>query len=549
MTPVRQDPRQFRHPTVLLAGAVLGVLLLVLLLLPARDPATHALSIEWRPTAPLAFLLFLVAVAGAARAQMITAPAAARILGGLVTALALLNLVDAATPTLLGRDLNLYWDLPHLPSLFGLAGEAAGFWRMAGVITAIAGAIVLLISGTAWAWRQVLPVLADRRIALGFAVLLGVMLDVTVVMPAEERPLATGLALDIVRQSAALVRGHLAASGGGRYAKALDVPAPPRSNLAGLKRRDVYLVYLESYGTTVFDTPEFRAGISDALSQFETSLRSAGYTIASNRLVSPTFGGGSWLAHSTLASGVRLDDPVLYTMLLDSGRKLLPAYFKEAGWRTLDIAPGIKAPSAKATTAWGFDRELFADQLDYKGPSFGWFAIPDQFTLDRAMAIRSALRPSPPVFTQLVLVSSHIPFAPVPPYLTDWDDSGSFASVSAKGMEKAWRQPDWTRLAPDYLNSLRYDFAVLAGWLTQRMSGEGLVILLGDHQPPAIVGGQSQPPWTVPIHVLSRDPELVAPFLADGYVSGLDPTQAPPHLGMETFLGRFLAAFNRPGPT
>jgi hypothetical protein len=53
----------------------------------------------------------------------------------------------------------------------------------------------------------------------------------------------------------------------------------------------------------------------------------------------------------------------------------------------------------------------------------------------------------------------------------------------------------------------------------------------------------------VPIHVLSRDPELVAPFLADGYVSGLDPTQAPPHLGMETFLGRFLAAFNRPGPT
>jgi hypothetical protein len=549
MTPVRQDLRRFRHPTIRLAWAVLGVLLLVLVFLPARDPATHGLSIEWRPPAPLAFLMFLVAVAGAARPRVITAPLAAHILGGLAAALALLNLVDAATPTLLGRDLNLYWDLPHLPSLFGLAGEAAGFWRMAGVITAIAGAIVLLINGTAWAWRQVLPVLADRRIALGFAVLLGVMLDVTVVMPAEERPLATGLALDIVRQSAALVRGHLAASGGGRYAKALDVPAPPRSNLAGLKRRDVYLVYLESYGTTVFDTPEFRAGLSDALSQFETSLRSAGYTIASNRLVSPTFGGGSWLAHATLASGVRLDDPVLYTLLLDSGRKLLPAYFKDAGWRTLDIAPGIKAPSAKATAAWGFDREIFADQLDYKGPSFGWFAIPDQFTLDRAMAIRSALGPSPPVFTQLVLVSSHIPFAPVPPYLTDWDDSGSFAGVSAKEMEEAWRQPDWTRLAPDYLNSLRYDFAVLAGWLTQRMSGAGLVILLGDHQPPAIVGGLSQPPWTVPIHVLSRDPELVAPFLADGYVSGLDPTQAPPHPGMETFLAQFLAAFERPGPS
>jgi len=543
MTPVRQDLRRFRHPTVRLAGAVLGVLLLVLLFLPARDPATHGLSIEWRPTAPLAFLLFLAAVAGAARPRAITAPPAAHILGGLVTALALLNFVDAATPTLLGRDLNLYWDLPHLPSLFGLAGEAAGFWRMAGAAAVLAGAIVVLINGTAWAWRQVLPVLADRCIALGFAVLLGVVLDVTAVMPAEERPLATGLALDIVRQSAAFVPGRFAAtSGGGPYAKALAVPAPPRSNLAGLKRRDVYLVYVESYGTTVFDTPEFRAGLGDALSQFETSLRSAGYTIASNRLVSPTFGGGSWLAHATLASGVRLDDPVLYTMLLDSGRKLLPAYFEEAGWRTLDIAPGIKAPSATATAAWGFDREIFARELDYGGPSFGWFAIPDQFTLDRAMAIRSALGPSPPVFTQLVLVSSHIPFAPVPPYLTDWDDSGSFASVSAKGMEEAWRQPDWTRLAPDYLNSLRYDFAVLDGWLTHRISTNGLVILLGDHQPPAIVGGETQPPWTVPIHVLSRDPDLIA----QGYVSGLDPTQAPPHLGMETFLAHFLAAFDRP---
>ena len=547
MMPVGQNRRRIRPPTIRLAGAVIGVMLLILLFLPARDPVTHGLSIEWRPTVELAFLLFLAAVAGAARPKMIAAPPTAHILGGLVTALALLNLVDAATPTLLGRDLNLYWDLSHLPSLFGLAGEAAGFRRMAGVIAVLAGAIGLLVVGTAWAWRQVLSVLADRRIALLFAVLLGAALDVTAFVPVEDRPLATGLGLDIVRQGAALAQGRLAPTrGAGPYAEALAGPPPPHSNLAGLKRRDVYLVYLESYGTTVFDTPEFRAGLAEALSQFEASLGSAGYTIASNRLVSPTFGGGSWLAHATLASGVRLNDPVLYTLLLDSGRKLLPAYFKEAGWRTLDIAPGIKAPSARATAAWGFDREIFADELDYKGPSFGWFAIPDQFTLDRAATIRSALGPAPPVFTQVILVSSHIPFAPIPPYLTDWEDAGSFASVSAKAMEEVWRQPDWTRLAPDYLSSLRYDFTAVAGWLTRRISGDGLVILLGDHQPPAIVGGLPQPPWTVPIHVLSQDPDLIAPFLAEGYVPGLFPTQAPPHPGMETFLARLLAAFDRP---
>jgi hypothetical protein len=547
MTPARQQLPRFRRATDRLPVAVFAVVLLGLLFIPARDPVTHGLTIEWRPSAELAFVLFVVAVAAATRPQIVEARSIARILALLVAVLALLNLVDAATPTLLGRDLNLYWDLQHLPSLLGLAGEAAGFWRVACGVAVFAGVMTLLGAGIERIWREVLSALTDRRIALGLAVLLGVAIDVAAFMPAEERPLATGLGLDLIRQTVALAQGRFAATGsGGPYAAALAAPAPPHSDLAGLKRRDVYLVYLESYGTTVFDTPEFLAALRDSLTQFETSLHDAGYRLASNRLVSPTFGGGSWLAHATLASGVRLDDPVLYTLLLGSGRKLLPAFFKDAGWRTIDIAPGIKSPSPKAP-AWGFDRDVFAHDLDYHGPSFGWFEIPDQFTLGRAATIRSALGPEPPVFTQLVLVSSHIPFAPVPPYLADWSDSGTFASVPATAMEEVYKQPDWTGLASDYLRSLRYDLAVLGGWLSGRMAGDGLVILLGDHQPPAIVGGQPQPPWTVPIHVLSRDPDLVAPFIAQGYVPGLFPTQAPPHPGMEDFLARFLAAFDRSG--
>src|SRR5262249_23021150 len=150
-----------------------------------------------------------------------------------------------------------------------------------------------------------------RRFALGFAVLLGVALNVTAFVPVKERPFTTGLGRDIFRQSMALVRGWRASDEEGPYAAALAVPPPPRSDLAGLKHRDVYLVYVESYGTTVFDTPDFRAGLNESLGHFETALRDAGYTIASNRLVSPTFGGGSWLAHATLASGIRLADPAI----------------------------------------------------------------------------------------------------------------------------------------------------------------------------------------------------------------------------------------------
>jgi len=547
MMPVGQQLPRFRRPTAGLPAAGLGVVLLFLLFMPTRDPLTHSLAIEWRPSAELAFLLFIVAIAAVARPQIVGARLAARILAVVVGVAALLNLVHAVIPTLLGRDLNLYWDLRHLPSLFGLAEEAAGFWRTSAAVCVTAVAVFVLMAGLYWIWRRVLPALAVRPIGLALAVVLGVAVDITAFMPAEHRPLATGFGLDVLRQTVALVRGwHPAAGGDGPYAAALAAPPPPHSDLAGLKRRDVYVIYLESYGTTVFDTPEFLAGIGQSLTQFETSLRDAGYTIASNRLVSPTFGGGSWLAHATLASGVRLDDPVVYTLLMDSQRKLLPAYFKEAGWRTIGIAPGIKTPSSN-TRAWGFDREVYAADLDYHGPAFGWFEIPDQFTLNRTAKIRSALGSDPPVFTQVVLVSSHIPFSPVPPYLADWNDSGAFASVSATALKEIYRQPDWSRLGPEYLKSLGYDFAALEGWLTQHMPGDGLVILLGDHQPPAVIGGRPEPPWTVPIHVLSRDPDLVAPFIAEGYVSGLVPAQKPPYRGMENFLAWFLAAFDRPG--
>lgn len=541
-------PPQLTKPRGLagiIAAASFGALVLAGFFLPAREPGTHHLAIEWRPSAELAGLMFLVAMAALVRPQFAARRAAALLLAVVVAAAALLNLADAATPSLLGRDLNLYWDLRHLPSLLGLARESIGL-RTVSVVAALAlGLVLIMVASAYWIWRRVLVALTDRRIATGALVLLGASLDLTAFAPAGQRPLATGLGLDIVRHAAAIDRGWRVSARGGPIPAALSAPAPPHTDLAGLKQHDVYLVYIESYGATVFDTPEFRSALRGPLIEFEAMLRESGYTIASNRLVSPTFGGGSWLAHATLASGVRLDDPVLYSQLLGTGRKLLPGYFKDAGWRAIDIMPGIKSPSPEAG-AWGFDREIYAAELGYHGPSFGWFVIPDQFTLDRATVLRSSLGFEPPVFTQIVLVSSHAPFSPVPPYLADWSDTGAFATVPVAAWEEVFRQPDMGALAPNYLKSLKYDFAVLGDWLARQVPGNALVILLGDHQPPAVVGGELQQ-WTVPIHVMSRDPDLVAPFIAAGYVVGLIPTQAAPHSGMEKFLPWFLAAFDSSG--
>lgn len=524
--------------------AALGVLVLFVLLLPARDPGTERLTIDWRPSAEIAALLFLVAVTALIRPRGLIGRTAAIALAAIVTAAAVLNLAYVAMPALLGRDLDLYGNVRDLPSVIGLAVGATPGWRTAAAVIGLALVLGLVAATAYWACRKVLAASTDRRITFAAAIVFGAALNAAAWAPAGERPLATGLGRALIRQAGALERGrYVPVNPGGAFAAALAAPAPLQSDLAGLKRRDVYLVYIESYGTTVFDTPEFRSALEGPLAQFEAMVRAAGYKIASNRLVSPTFGGSSWLAYATLASGIRLDDPLLYAALLKSGRKLLPGYFKDAGWRTIDIMPELRSPDPQ-TGSWGFDREIYAAGLDYHGPSFGSFGIPDQFTLERAGAIRAALGPAPPVFTQIVLVSSHMPFSPVPPYLADWSDAGTFAKLSSAAWGDIDSDPDWSRLAPAYITSLEYDFAVLREWLTHRLRGDALVILLGDHQPPAIVGGDKQP-WTVPIHVLSRDPDLVAPFLAAGYVTGMVPAQAPPHRGMESFLPSFLAAFGR----
>src|SRR5437763_2320235 len=194
--PPQLAPPRARVRTTL--TAVLGVVLLAALFLPARDPVTHSLAAEWRPSAELAGVLFLIAMAALVSPRLVAGRGFAFVLAVLVVGAALLNLADAATPSLLGRDLNLYWDFQHFPSLFGLARDSAGLWSASVAAALLFAAVLLAVAGAYWIWRRVLASLADPRIAIAAAVFLGVALAGTSVLPAAPRPLATGLGTHIL---------------------------------------------------------------------------------------------------------------------------------------------------------------------------------------------------------------------------------------------------------------------------------------------------------------------------------------------------------------
>jgi hypothetical protein len=516
-----------------LFGFFLGGALIWALFVPLYGERGFAID----PRPPVVLLLVLLLLGFIGQMRWTLRPWLRGLLALAIVLLALLQLVAAGVAQILDRPLDLYFDFRHVPNLLALYVDAAG-WR--GVLVLIAATLGLLL--LLWLTERALAAIerAVARPVTAVAALAAGLFGLLLIALPFARPIDAAAASAAAGQTIAAWHAFTVLHGfDRRYAAALDAPQPPAGKLPGLKGKDVYLVFIESYGTVGLDDPAYRRVLDPALAEFASTVDGAGYRLLSSRLVSPVFGGGSWLAHGTLASGIKLDQ-LANELLLNGHRLTLPRYLAAAGYRTVEVMPGIKKPDPEAAF-WGFDAHYFDADLGYAGPPFGWFNIPDQFTLKQFAA--HELSPGHgPLFAQIVLVSSHTPFVPVPPYLDDWSDVGPYNNEPDDLWARVYAPPDWNNLDQPYLDSISYDLKTLGVWL-KGLDNDALVIILGDHQPPEItrVAGQ---PWTVPVYVLSRDADLVQPFAARGYTPGDAPPPRDNPEGMEKFLAAFLSDFS-----
>jgi hypothetical protein len=314
--------------------------------------------------------------------------------------------------------------------------------------------------------------------------------------------------------------------------------------LAHLGRRDVYVMFFESYGETVLTNPRYRSVIEPTLAGFESALASHGFGMRSGLMESPIQGGQSWLAHGTFLSGERLGDQGLYNLMLTSGRQSLARYFNRAGYRTLAVMPALSRPWPEGEF-WGFDTIWRTEDMGYAGPHFGWAAIPDQYTLD-FIHRQEKRRRDRPLFIEYALISSHGPWEPLPPLLDDWESLGDgqvFRTMAPPPSPSSAYQPAWNDITRKYVDSVDYTLKTLQEYLTRYVTDDSLIIILGDHQPAPLITGEGAS-RSVPVHVISRDPELLAPFEEWGFIPGMAPKTGPATLPMEAFRDRFLAAFS-----
>jgi hypothetical protein len=531
----RLPPGWLAWPVVFIALVLLNASLTFANLWPTpKIRWQNALSIE------LAVCVLLLALVPRAATRVVR-----RMLPALWLFLVVGHYLDVTAPGLYGRKLNLYWDVPHLGNVVAMIAEAAPMWQrvLAGVVAVLAIAVAYVVGRAALGW--VSDALARPRLRpVIVSLALVVIAAFTVQQVTSRAPLGIAFADPVT--PAYVHQGRLAWAmvGPGAVQPTLG-PSPDALTTTpdGLNGSDVYLVFVESYGAITFDSQVFFAALALSRSTFHAAVRETGRQVVSAFVESPTFGGSSWLAHASLLSGIGMHDHARYQALITEPRETLGTTFARAGYRTVALMPGMRQAWPEGAF-YRYDAIYGYDDLAYEGPYFGWWTIPDQYSLAKLDALEGPRSSRAPLLAVFPTSTTHAPFGPVPPYQPDWSkvltadayDPVEIGSILAY-------EPDWNNLAADYAHANAYAFTTFAGYLREHPADEFVMILIGDHQPAAAVSGKDAP-WTVPVHIVTSQAHVIDRLLAQGFRRGMTPGR--PSLGeMHELMPMLLSAFSQ----
>ena len=320
---------------------------------------------------------------------------------------------------------------------------------------------------------------------------------------------------------------------------------PPGDLLAGLRGKDVVLTFVESYGRSAVEDPALAPAVDAVLDAGTRSLDAAGFASRSGYLTSPVFGGGSWLAHATLFSGLWVTNQRHHDALVATDRLTLTRAFQQAAWRTVAVMPATFSDWPEQRF-FGVDRVDDSRTMGDRARLYNRFETPDQYTLAQFQRTERATPGHAPVMADIPLVTSHWPWANVP-RLVDWADVGDGSVYDAMGgtddpVAATASSPALMRAG--YVDSIAYSLRSLISYV-QRYGDDNLVLVfLGDHQPASSVTGQGAS-HDVPVTIVARDPKVLDRIAGWGWTDGLRPGPQAPVWRMDAFRDRFLTAFAR----
>jgi hypothetical protein len=462
---------------------------------------------------------------------------------------------DVTVPALFGRAVSLYWDGQQIPTFLWVSARDYPWWVGAGAVAVLVALLGGLYAAIRWAlgvlaheaapyalrarWTWPVSALAAAAVAAHLA---GIAPSLT--WHLVTHPVTPTYARQAVLLGTALLPGAAERVLPPSPALADALAAPPPAALGALRGRDFHLIFLESYGAMAFDHPRVAPQLAGARARLAQEIAASGRVVASAYVRAATFAGASELSHLSLLSGIDLTDPLRHDLLLTTDRPTLTTLFRRAGYQSVGLYPALSWDWAERRF-YGFDRFLDGRDLDYRGPPLGYWKIPDQFTLARVEQLHPRDAAAPPRFLFFPTITSHLPFGPVPPYQPDWErllTPDPFGEAESQRLLASF--VDWIDMLPNYVGMFDYTYRWLGGWLQRPEPRESVLLLVGDHQPAASVSGEGAS-WEVPVHIVTRDPALLARFVALGFRPGLEP-QRPALGGMHDLTALLLRAFAEP---
>ncbi len=464
-------------------------------------------------------LLLLVALFGRVGRSVIA------VLTGVLLVLVIGRYVEVTVPSWLGRKVNLYWDAQHLPKFLDVASQDYAWWQIVGIIAAFFAGLWLLTRVI----RGCIRVLAERAApytlrsppALIVSIALLGLVAASVMKVEAALPYVSASAVPVYKRQAHLLAAAFLPD---QFRAELPASPPLESDLQVLDGAEVKVVFLESYGATTYERDDLFRVIAPARQRLEQAANAAGRQVLSAFVRAAAFGGASDLSHLSFLSGIDLTDPIRHDLLITTDRPTILDTFERAGYRTIGLYPAMSWDWPEVSF-YDFDHYHDAPSLDYRGPKFGLWWLPDQFSIAR---IDEMYPPDPdgkPRFLFYPTITTHIPFRPTPPYQPDWSRVTSDKPYSDEAIAKAMADAiDWHRLFEGYISTIEYTFRWLAGYQALPQTRESVLILLGDHQPAGGITGPNAT-WNVPVHIITSNETIAERLRLHGFSDGVNPRQ------------------------
>ncbi|MCH0565394.1 CDP-alcohol phosphatidyltransferase [Streptomyces sp. MUM 2J] len=518
-------------------------LVLAGLLMPNRSEQFEPAAFARIPVEGLLAAAVLLALPRRPRAVV---AALAGLVLGLVT---VLDLLDMGFNSYLGRGFNVVLDWPLLGDAESYVADTIGGTpaRLATVAVVVLVGVLLVLMALAVVRIGGLigrhPSRSTRLLLLCSTVWMTCSaLDVQL----SGVPVASDHTVEMVRSREQAVRATIRDERAfAREAKA-DVfgATPPDQLVPDLRGKDMIFTFIESYGRSAIEDPVTAPGVDRTLDAQTQALAEAGFHAKSGWLTSATYGGSSWLGHSTFLSGLWIDNQSRYrTVTAGDHLTLTKAFQKTGAWDTVGVMPGVQKgwPEQKF---YGLQKVYDAFHLGYHGPKFSWSTMPDQYALERFQQLEHGRKRDKPLMSELILTSSHQPWAPIPK-LVGWDELGDgriFGPMAKAGNDPKDIITDSQRSKEEYGKSIEYSVTSLVQWIQRYGTDDTVLVFLGDHQPIARVSG-NHASRDVPVSIVAKDPKVLEKIAGWNWTDGLRPAHDAPVWKMNAFRDRFLTAY------